>query len=106
MIVQEYVPGREITVLVLGGKAMGVLEILVNGEEVYDTTQKKDKVMKGLEETAFVVPALLPAEDYEHALRMAETAHKTLGCSGMTELIESKGEKVLNHPVCSIFVTF
>lgn len=79
MIVQEYVPGREITVLVFNGKATGALETLVDGDEVYDTSHKT-----GEKDVKYVIPASLPAEDYEHALKMAEMAHKTLGCSGMT----------------------
>src|SRR5258706_3660525 len=78
MMVEEYVPGRELTVAVLGGKALGVTEITTR-LEFYDYEAKY-----AAGGSIHVLPAKIPAKLSEEALRLAERAHAALGCRGVT----------------------
>jgi D-alanine-D-alanine ligase len=78
MMVEEYVPGRELTVSVLGGKALGVTEITTE-LEFYDYEAKY--AAGGSRHT---LPARIPASVAEDAMRLAVLAHDVLGCRGVT----------------------
>lgn len=78
MMVEEYVPGRELTVAVMGGKALGVTEITTQ-LEFYDYEAKY-----AAGGSVHVLPAKIPARVTEEALRLAERAHTALGCRGVT----------------------
>ena len=78
VLVERYVPGREITVAVMGERALGVTEIRPKGRFYsYDA-----KYVEG--EAGHDCPARLPAEDYEAALATARAAHAALGCRGVS----------------------
>lgn len=78
VLVEEYVPGREITVAVMGDRALGALEITSDrGFYDYDA-----KYAPG--GSRHVIPAPLPTADYAEALRLALLAHSTLGCRGVS----------------------
>lgn len=78
MMVEEYVPGRELTVAVLGGRALAVTEI-VPKTNFYDY---EAKYASGGSD--HVVPAKIPASVTEEAMRLAERAHAVIGCRGVT----------------------
>jgi D-alanine-D-alanine ligase len=78
MMVEEYVPGRELTVSVLGGEALGVTEITTE-LEFYDYEAKY--AQGGSRHT---LPARIPASVAEEAMRLAVVAHELLGCRGVT----------------------
>ncbi len=82
VLVERYIPGREITVAVLGEttgpRALGVLEIRPHGG-FYDYTAKYTDG-----QAAHLMPAPLDPDVYEEALRIAETAHRELGCRGVS----------------------
>ena len=78
VMVERYVRGREITVAVMGDRALGVTELRPR-EGFYDYSAK---YTEGLVD--HLVPAPLPTEIYEEAMRFSELAHKTLGCRGVT----------------------
>jgi len=78
MMVEEYVPGRELTVAVMGGRALAVTEILAR-TAFYDY---EAKYAEG--GSRHVVPARIPASVTEQAMRFAERAHAVLGCRGVT----------------------
>jgi D-alanine-D-alanine ligase len=78
MMVEEYVPGRELTVAVMGGKALGVTEITTK-LEFYDYEAKY-----AAGGSIHVLPAKIPAKIAEAALRLAERAHTALGCRGVS----------------------
>jgi D-alanine-D-alanine ligase len=78
MMVEEYVPGRELTVAVMGNRALGVTEITTN-LEFYDYEAKY--VAGGSMHT---LPAQIPASVTQDALRLAECAHAALGCRGVS----------------------
>lgn len=78
VMVETYVPGREFTVAVMGGKALAVTEIITE-RDFYDFDAKY--VSGG---SAHVVPADLPKAVSDEALRLAALAHETLGCRGVS----------------------
>jgi D-alanine-D-alanine ligase len=78
MMVEEYVPGRELTVAVLGGRALGVTEITTE-LEFYDYEAKY--AAGGSRHT---IPADVPNAVTEEAMRLAVLAHNALGCRGVT----------------------
>ena len=81
VMVEDYVPGREITVAVMGERALGVLEIRPHqGFYDYDAKYSEDQTRAA----AHVVPAPLPPPAYGEALRLALLAHQTLGCRGVS----------------------
>lgn len=78
ILVEKFVPGRELTVAVMGERALGVCEIIPRGS-FYDYTSKY--APGG---SQHLVPAPIPPRDYEWALDVALRAHKALGCRGVT----------------------
>jgi len=78
MMVEEYVPGRELTVAVMGTKALGVTEITTN-LEFYDYEAKY-----AAGGSVHVLPAKIPDVVTRDALRLAEHAHAALGCRGVS----------------------
>ncbi len=78
VLVERYIPGREITVAVMGNRALGVTE-LRPGEGFYDY---EAKYTEG--KTRHVVPAPIHAAAYDEAMALAVRAHKTLGCRGVS----------------------
>jgi D-alanine-D-alanine ligase len=78
MMVEEYVPGRELTVAVLGGKPLAVTEITTD-LSFYDYEAKY--VAGGSRHT---IPADVPVSVAEEAMQLAVLAHNVLGCRGVT----------------------
>ena len=78
VLVERYIPGREIQVAVMGERGLGAVEIRPKGR-FYDY---EAKYTEGRAE--HLMPAPLAAEDYAEALRIALTAHRTLGCRGVS----------------------
>jgi len=80
ILVEEYLPGREIQVGILEDRALGAIEI-VPKKQFYDY---ETKYTDGLAEHLF--PAPLPREDYARALELGLRAHQVLGCEGGTRV--------------------
>ena len=78
ILVEEYIPGKEIQVAVMGNKALGAIE-LVPRREFYDYTAKYSASAK----TKHIMPALLSQKKYKEVLMLARKAHKLLGCRGV-----------------------
>jgi D-alanine-D-alanine ligase len=84
MMVEEFVPGRELTVAVMGGSshgregALGVTEI-TTALEFYDY---EAKYAPG--GSTHILPADLPPAVSEEAMDLAVAAHKVLGCRGVS----------------------
>jgi D-alanine-D-alanine ligase len=76
VMVEEYVPGRELTVAVMGDRALAVTEIVAN-TQFYDY---EAKYAPGGSD--HIVPAKIPDADTAEAMRLAELAHASLGCRG------------------------
>ena len=79
VLVERYVYGRELTCGVMGGKVLGVTEIVPLGHSFYDYDAK---YTDGL--TTHVCPADIPAEVEAAALDIAVRAHVGLGCRGVS----------------------
>ena len=78
VMIEPYIDGLELAVAVRDGKALTVTEIVpTTGFYDYDA-----KYAEG--GSQHVVPARMPAEDFDRALRLAEQAHAALGCRGVT----------------------
>tara|TARA_Y100000310_G_scaffold338546_1_gene428491 strand:- start:5452 stop:6372 length:921 start_codon:yes stop_codon:yes gene_type:complete len=79
ILVEEYIPGKEIQVAVMGDKALGAIE-LIPKREFYDYKAKYSSKAK----TKHVMPASLSRKKYNEVLFLARKAHKVLGCRGIT----------------------
>jgi D-alanine-D-alanine ligase len=79
IIVEEYIPGKEIQVAVMGNRALGAIE-LVPKREFYDYKAKYSSKAK----TKHIMPARLLRKKYNEALFLAKKAHKILRCRGIT----------------------
>lgn len=78
-MVEEYVPGRELTVAVMGDRALAVTEIHADAGVFYDYESKY-----GDGGSHHQVPALVHPEAYARAMDVALAAHRALGCRGAT----------------------
>ena len=77
LMVEAYVPGRELTVTVMGDRALCVTEILTDGWYDYHA-----KYAPG--GSRHELPADIPAEITEACLAHSLTAHNVLGCRGVS----------------------
>jgi D-alanine-D-alanine ligase len=78
VMIEPYIRGLELAVAVMDGKAVAVTEIIARtGFYDYDA-----KYSDGGSE--HIVPARIPEDVAERAMRMAERAHAALGCRGVT----------------------
>lgn len=78
MLVEPFIPGKELTCAVMGDTALGVIEIVAN-TKFYDY---EAKYAPG--GSRHILPAPVPADVYEECRRLALLAHKALGCRGVT----------------------
>jgi len=77
-LVEQYIPGREMTVAVLDDTPLGVTELKPQSG-FYDYT---NKYTSG--KTEHLCPAPLPANEYAAVMQMALAAHRALGCRGLS----------------------
>jgi D-alanine-D-alanine ligase len=78
VLVEPYIPGKELTCAVMGERALDVIEI-VAATKFYDY---EAKYAPG--GSKHILPAPVPAEIYEECRRLAVASHKALGCRGVT----------------------
>src|SRR5262249_32643770 len=74
VLVEEYIAGRELTVGVMGDRALGVTEIKYSGG-LFDFTAKYTAG-----HAQHLLPAPVPQAVYDEAMRVALLAHQTVGC--------------------------
>ena len=79
ILVEAYIPGKEIQVAVMGNKALGAIE-LVPKRKFYDYTAKYSSKAK----TKHIMPAELSQKKYREVLHLAKKAHTLLKCKGIT----------------------
>ncbi len=78
LMVERFVPGREFSVAVMGDRALTVTDIIVeNGWYDYHAKYSEGG-------SRHVVPADVPAEIYDTCMSHALTAHRALGCRGLS----------------------
>lgn len=86
VLLEEYIKGKEVQCAVLNGKALGAIEIKPkNAFFDYEA-----KYTKGAAD--HIMPAPIPAKDYQHVLDESEKAFKSLGCNGVARLDFMYGE--------------
>jgi len=78
VMVERYIPGRELTVAVMGDQPLAVTEIITE-HDFYDFDAKY-----AAGGSRHRVPAEIDAAVYDDALRIAKLAHDTLGCRGVS----------------------
>ena len=79
VLVEQYIPGKEIQVAVMGNKALGAIE-LVPKRKFYDYKAKYSNKAG----TKHIMPAPIPYKKYNEVLFLAKKAHDVLGCRGVT----------------------
>lgn len=91
-LVETYISGKEVTVGIVGERALGAMEVIAKGEfhsyEVKYTAGRED----------FIMPASLAPAVYEHVLAVALAAHRALGCTGYSRVdtrVNERGEVFL-----------
>ncbi len=78
IMAERFIPGREVTVAVMGDRALAVTEITTE-RDFYDYEAKY-----ATGGSRHVLPAQLPRAQYDKAMELAVTAHKALGCRGVS----------------------
>ena len=78
VMMEEYVPGIEISVAVTDEGPLGVVEI-VPRSGFYDFTNKYAQ-----DGADHIIPARIPAHVYDEAMRQAYLLHQQLGCRGVS----------------------
>ena len=88
VMVEKFIPGRELTTTVMGERALTVTDIHTTGWYDYDAKYKAGG-------STHVVPADIPHEIFELCMDYALRAHNALGCRGVSRTDfrwdESKG---------------
>src|SRR5215216_1540129 len=79
VLVETYIPGRELTCAVMGGKALDVIEIKPATGVFYDYDAKYAKGG-----SIHVLPAEISPNIYQQVQELALTAHQALGCRGVS----------------------
>jgi D-alanine-D-alanine ligase len=79
LIVENYIPGQEIQVAVINGKALGAIELKPR-RKFYDYKAKYSKSAL----TKHIMPADINKNNYNNVLKLAEKAHRVLNCKGVT----------------------
>ena len=78
VLVERYIPGRELTVGVMGDRALTVTEVLHS----HRFLDYEAKYTAG--HATHVLPAPIPTDVFKAAMAQALTAHRTLGCAGIS----------------------
>jgi len=79
-MIEEYIDGRELTVGILGGRALPIIEI-VPPKGVYDYEAKYSSP-----DTQYLVPAPIDGRASKIAGELAESAHAALGCRSFSRV--------------------
>ncbi len=77
VMVEAFVPGRELTTTVVGDRALTVTDILTDGWYDYDAKYKPGG-------SRHVLPADIPSDVFDACMEYAVRAHNALGCRGVT----------------------
>lgn len=80
VLVERFVEGQEVSVAVLGDRALGAIEVSASGE-FYDFASKS-----GADDNLYFIPPRVSPARYRGMLTQAELAHRALGCSGATQV--------------------
>jgi D-alanine-D-alanine ligase len=81
IIVEEYIPGKELQVAILDGKAVGTMDIIPLKRRFYDYDSKYKQGF-----AKHIVPAEIDKDIEEYICELAEKAHKALGCKTVSRV--------------------
>ena len=79
ILVEEFIPGREIQVAILGKKKLGAIELRPK-RKFYDYTAKYSSKAK----TKHIIPVNIKPKEYQNVMNIALKAHRVLKCRGVT----------------------
>ena len=79
IIIEEFIPGREIQVAIMGNKELGAIELKPK-RKFYDFDAKYKESAK----TKHIIPVDLSKNYLNKVLKIALRAHKLIGCRGIT----------------------
>ena len=79
ILIEKFIPGREIQVAILGDEKLGVIELKPK-RKFYDYEAKYNPKAK----TQHIIPVELSKKNYNKVTAIAHKAHKLLSCRGVT----------------------
>jgi len=79
IIIEEFIPGREIQASIIGSKKLGAIELKPK-RKFYDYQAKYNNKAK----TKHIIPVDLIKKDYNNLMSIALKAHNLIGCQGVT----------------------
>jgi len=79
ILIEKYIPGREIQAAILGNRKLGIIELKPK-RKFYDYKAKYSSNAK----TEHIIPVKLKKNQINNVLNIAMKAHKLLGCKGVT----------------------
>ena len=79
IIIEEFIPGREIQASIIGSKKLGAIELKPK-RKFYDYQAKYNSSAK----TKHIIPVDLKKNKLSVVMNMAYKAHKVIGCKGVT----------------------
>ena len=79
IIIEQFIPGREIQVAIMGKKKLGAIELKPK-RKFYDYEAKYNPSAK----TKHIIPVILSKKNYNKLLNIALKAHKVIGCRGIS----------------------
>ncbi len=79
IIIEEFIPGREIQAAIIGKKKLGAIELKPK-RKFYDYQAKYNSKSK----TQHIIPVDLNKNDYNKIMNLALKAHNLIGCKGVT----------------------
>lgn len=95
VIVERFIKGRELTVGILGNRALPVIEIDSKGDFFNFNCKYED----GMAE--FIIPANLPSDIYSLVQKTALKVHESLGCEGFSR-VDFRIDESLNFYVLEL----
>ena len=81
IIVEQFIPGREIQAAIIGSKKLGAIE-LEPKRKFYDYKAKYDNKAK----TKHIIPVKLSKNDYDKLMSISLKVHNLIGCKGVSRL--------------------
>mgnify|MGYP001486627160 CR=1 FL=1 len=79
VIIEEFIPGREIQAAIIGSKKLGAIELKPK-RKFYDYKAKYSSKAK----TKHIIPVELSKNNYNKIMNLALKTHKLIGCKGVT----------------------
>ena len=79
ILIEEFIPGREIQAAILGGKQLGAIELKPQ-RKFYDYEAKYNAKAN----TKHIIPVDLTKKKYNELMKISQKVHKLLGCRGVS----------------------